>query len=638
MRGKEIKILHDSETGKVSFYRMESGDWRLIDDSEDCLRPYMDGPVNDDSWDEDFFAALCEAAYADEDDRLTIWFEGGSDEYGELHERLDDCDMDKDIRLKRVKVERPEPEPVKEPELESEPEPAKEPEPVPEPEPEPEAAEANVPGETGDENEEHEEDEEEDDSPILKYPGKGAWSWRHEYKEITPEQREPIHIQKAKVIEKDQIYVNKAIYLEGEISLLAQVECIHCTIYIDPRGRIDIIKDASLWLKHCVITSADPAEAWKATEERPNLAVVHGALYIYDSVVQNLNVLNIKELNVLNKQLIELLTWRSNRYTISSDGRCHIVDTCFQQCNCNFIYSQIGNDYDFCGSRITTTDYAGSFIYANQGFSKYKVRINHSTFYFLPGQEKEALSFLEGDKLHIYDCKFIQTGNKRAWELIFSSPCIDMEESGLEKCIFDSCGRMKFNDSALSECTFEHCLHLEQSNSITLEKCRFKNCMVLDEHAHGLLSFETSTLHYTISIKDCEFYRCVADRIFKVKLFQELKGYRSLSIENCTFRECVTKNELFYGEVTERANGYCGGVEKCTIISCSYSAVLRSDGVTGLFKSHYNPFYWVDHKTVETLTPWAKAMHKELKSAESLDDLERRAAELAGEEAGEMKE
>ena len=62
----------------------------------------MGVPVNDDSWDEGFFAALREAAYADEDDRLTIWFEGPDCEYNGLRECLNDCGMDELIQIEFI--------------------------------------------------------------------------------------------------------------------------------------------------------------------------------------------------------------------------------------------------------------------------------------------------------------------------------------------------------------------------------------------------------------------------------------------------------------------------------------------------------------------------------------------------------
>ena len=102
MRGKEIRIFHDGETGKIFFYRMESGSWRLIDDSEDRLRSYKDVSFEPYIWNQWFFRALREAACAEEDEVLVVWFEGPDCEYNGLRECLNDCGMEELIRIEFI--------------------------------------------------------------------------------------------------------------------------------------------------------------------------------------------------------------------------------------------------------------------------------------------------------------------------------------------------------------------------------------------------------------------------------------------------------------------------------------------------------------------------------------------------------
>lgn len=641
MQGKEIKILHDSETGKVSFYRMESGDWRLIDESEDCLRPYMGVPVNDDSWDEGFFAALREAAYADENDRLVIWFEGGSDEYGELHDRLNDCDLEKDIRIKRMKPAFSEPteaelQPVPEETVEKTKEgvPAQkeameqeEPQEVERGDgsdsvenalnqtevPQPKQAQTQEEG-----SKEIREEEINEESGALQYPADGVWSWRHNYPEIPAGERKILRITENTIVDTDQVLVNKHIVLAANVSIVAKVECIHCTVAITKDASVDVLKNASVWLKHCDVHSCERNYCWYGREDRHFLAQINGEFHIYDSIIEKLTM--------------GLFGQKYNAWAIKSEGRCDIVDTSLH--NCTGLFIKLQTKSRFFGSRISTEAFKGCFIDAN--WDAEKMYLEKSSFQFLPlrvqGDSDVPCFFriLSRPTAVICECDFILM--EKVYGLS-SHHSIKLDSTSLEQCTFQFCAEVDLIHAFATKCRFIRCRHIDVYNYATFRECVFENCVGdcstrgdFLTHIHG---YEPSNV---TTVENCKFHRCISNRILQYSMESELKKCCNFLVKNCIFQECITTEALVCVEFRNIGKDIAySRVQGNKFFSCSCRNTVESKATYGLFSKPCNPVVTSGNETIPALSSWTESVRNYVADNPSNYSLEQKLRDLAKE-------
>lgn len=618
MNTKEIKIVYGT-TREMCFYRMEGERWCLVDDSDDNLRKYIHTEIYSGALNEDFFEALRQASFAEDDERLVIWFEGTADDYSDFRESLDDCDLAESIRVKRVKPEPPELE-MHTVDASAEPTSETETEALTEESPAQEEAFSEVPParevqEIEDDIPSVAEEEVDEETGILKYPGADAWSWRKKYPEVPMDAREALRIEKNTIIDQATTLVNRTIFWGANVSVIAKVECIHCTIYIERSASADILTDGELWLKHCIVKSHEPDNRWINSEERENMVIANGALHIYDSVIQDLEISDLVD---------------RGGYAIVSAGVFHIVDTKIQHFKGNYIYLYGADDEDFCGSRISTDDFAGTFLRGGTKSITAKQRLEYCTFRFsklekfkrgLRGQQyKDVPSFMDF-RSNVYFSKFIQTDDKYAWGKF--SECIKIRDGLMQGCIFSDCGKMGFDGSTLLECKFAGCLDIAASpdwDAMVFEKCSFSECYVFDDNLIGTNSFYPS---YTLRIEKCQFYRCIAKKLLNVHYEKELKKYRNVLIKDNVFRECITTDAMIDVQFNEPIkDSFNSRAENNKFYSCVCADYIRSDATYGLFKKPCSPVAITETEIIKSLSPWAEAM-KKAKCAADVTEIEK---------------
>lgn len=390
MSSKEIKVLLDEASREMSFYRMEGGRWCLIDDSDDDLRPYIQEDASSDVWDDAFFSALRQAAFAQSGERLLIWFEGSSDDYSDFRECLDDCDLDEDIRVKRVKQEKPQPVEETVPKEKVEPDKV-----TPEAKVAQPAAE-KVPDE-----------EIEEDTGLLHGPDdNNQWSWDKNIPALPAEEKEEIVLDGKNVVTKDAVLINKTIQLEGEVVLDATVELIHCLVLVGEKGHIEVQENCDLWLKSCTVKSAEEDNRWNGRSKEDTLVYAEGGLHIYGCTIQDLIIAPRKAWAVCSRNLLR------------------VRDTSFFDCEGSFFYS----GQDLSASGIFTKNFKGQFLKAKGTIMNF---LGGSIFRFFArdpwvdrlmangrdlGNFKRTDLFMEIDSANVFSCDFIQTGSAGAWE------------------------------------------------------------------------------------------------------------------------------------------------------------------------------------------------------------------------------
>ena len=185
------------------------------------LRPYIQEDASSDIWDDAFFSALRQAAFAQSGERLLIWFEGSSDDYSDFRDCLDDCALDENIRVKRLKTEQRDKKTgysvsEKDTFLNKG-----------------ETEKSQIVAMTTDQSciacvpeEVHE------TSGLLLPPKDGIFSWKKIYPPLPAEYKQPMILDETMNVTEDTILINKIVHLKTDITLEAKVECIHCLIYI----------------------------------------------------------------------------------------------------------------------------------------------------------------------------------------------------------------------------------------------------------------------------------------------------------------------------------------------------------------------------------------------------------------------
>ena len=587
MNTKEIKIVYSSDN-TASFYRMEGARWCLIADSDDSLRPYIQEKMGSDAWNKNFFAACRQAAFAAEEDRLVIWFEGSAEDYSDFRESLDDCALDEDIRVKRIKTEPQEPIPEEntdEGELETETEVIHEADIVSEVVEDESALVTD--DSASDTIEDVDEEKVNEKTGILEYPGEGAWSWRKKYPEVPAEEKETLRIDKNAIIDREMTLVNKTIVVAANVGLTVKVECIHCTICIEQNAGVDIVKDAALWLKHCVIKGLASEKQWLPSGVKDALVVVNGALHIYDSVIHHL------EIGDANEQ---------RGSAIRNNGTCHIVDTKIQYFKGKYID---GSD-NFCGSRILTDHFSGMLIDAALKTDPIS-RLEHCSFRF--SCKKDLFMWFNGD---IYSCEFVRTDDK---PFLKSTACM-LIYGHVQKSSFDTVGRI-WGFSVFEECQFTRYSRFSNSD-LELKKCSFIN----------VIAFGESLIHCSplnsIVITECKFQRCICDKIFELSDLLRLRMDNNYVIEDNIFLECIVSDVLIYAEInnTMTRSKKFFSVSKNKFYSCECTAYAKSKATYGVFRKPYEVFRVTENDQIRGLSPWTEAM-KAARCEEDVEKIER---------------
>lgn len=600
MSSKEIKVLLDEASSEMSFYRMEGGRWCLIDDSDDDLRPYIQENASSDVWDDAFFRALRQAAFAQSGERLVIWFEGSSDDYSDFRECLDDCDLDEDIRVKRVKQEKP--QPVEETVPKEKAEPA---EVTPEAKAAQSAAE-KVPDEEIDEV-----------TGLLKGPDDNyKWSWDKNIPSLPEKEKEEIVLDEKTVVTKDTVLINKAIRLEGEVVLEATVELIHCVVSVGEKGHIDVRENSDLWLKSCIVKSAEEDNRWNGRSKEDTLVYAEGDLYIYGCTIRDLIIAPRKAWAVYSRNMLRL------------------AHTAFFDCEGSFIYS----GQDLSAELILTKNFKGQFLKADcnrktrdssgrvscvvgEGVKNY---LNACHFEFSPrkawvdrltvnghdlGNAYTTDPFLEIDSAYVFSCRFIQTGSAGAWG---NDTCISVKNSDFDTCKFKRCAKIEADtdyekNTSFEDTQFFRCSKIEAHGNVEWKGCTFKECVQLGGSDEALIDYYEIVPECTTNFENCTMERCVTGRLLSFTYGKELEQYLTCSIEGNTFKECVAAETLIYGSIDEKMSSETNSVvEDNTFISCDAPKYVVSEGVYGLFKKPCCPFRIGANETEAELTEWTE--------------------------------
>ena len=598
MNTKEIKIVYSSDN-TASFYRMEGARWCLIADSDDSLRPYIQEKMGSDAWNKKFFAACRQAAFAAEEDRLVIWFEGSAEDYSDFRESLDDCALDEDIRVKRIKTEPQEPIPEEntdEGELETETEVIHEADIVSEAVEDESALVTD--DSASDTIEDLDEEKVNEKTGILEYPGEGAWSWRRKYPEIPTDEKETIRVDTNTIVDQELVLVNKIVVLMANVSIIKKVQCIHCSILIDKDASVNILSNAALWLKHCVIEGYSLEKCWVAKKEQKHMVNVDGALHIYDSTIQSLEIVGLIE---------------PEGYAIYNSGLCHIVDTKIQNCKGNYIFNYFVEK--FCGSRISMDQFAGQFIDSNHCFSNEQCRLEYCSFHFSSHEEFKGM--LNGTRIcrrapfmrfrgNIYFSEFIQIDDRHLWG---SNVSIEIDNGYVQKSTFDIGGIIDVDGVTFEECKFAKCYQIQGNSScdaLQFIKCSFINGIAFGRSLISVTGYQPS---YTTIIDSCKFYQCICERIFEFIFVCELKKYKNCTIQNNTFHDCITNDVIIYGEFKNNIKNIINSyVKNNYFYSCVCTDYVKSTATYGLFKKPCTPFYVEGRETVKALSAWSEAM------------------------------
>lgn len=582
MSSKEIKVLLDEASREMSFYRMEGGRWCLIDDSDDDLRPYIQEDASSDVWDDAFFSALRQAAFAQSGGRLLIWFEGSSDDYSDFRECLDDCDLDEDIRVKRVKQEKP--QPVEETVPEEKAEPA---EVTPEAKAAQSAAE-KVPDEEIDEV-----------TGLLHGPDdNNQWSWDKNIPALPAEEKEEIVLDGKNVVTKDAVLINKTIQLEGEVVLDATVELIHCWVSVGEKGHVEIRENGELWLKSCTVDSAEEDNRWNGRSKEDTLVYAEGGLHIYGCTIQDLIIAPRKAWAVCSRNLLRM------------------DDTNFFDCEGSFFYS----GQDLSAESILTENFKGQFLKAKGTMNylgacsfKFSARDPWVDRLMVNGRDLGNFSstdpFMEIDSAIVGSCDFIQTGSAGVWG---NDACISVKNSDFVNCEFKRCAEIKAdtdyeNNTSFEDTQFFRCSKIEAHGKVEWKSCTFRECVQLFGLDEAFIDYHEPFPKCTTIFENCTMERCVAGRLLSFTYGAELEQYLTCSIEGNTFKECIAAETLIYGSIDEKMSSETNSVVKNnTFISCDAPKYVVSEGIYGLFKKMCCPFRIEANETDAKLTEWTE--------------------------------
>lgn len=94
MSEKRIKIEYDHDSQEMTFYRWESENWKKAESGDAALGAYINTPLEDADWDEDFFLALADAVGAGKRDTVRIYFsadEPEDEDEEDIYDTLEDC-------------------------------------------------------------------------------------------------------------------------------------------------------------------------------------------------------------------------------------------------------------------------------------------------------------------------------------------------------------------------------------------------------------------------------------------------------------------------------------------------------------------------------------------------------------------
>ena len=596
MSSKEIKVLLDEASSEMSFYRMEGGRWCLIDDSDDDLRPYIQEDASSDIWDDAFFSALRQAAFAQSGERLLIWFEGSSDDYSDFRDCLDDCALDENIRVKRLKTEQRDKKTgysvsEKDTFLNKG-----------------ETEKSQIVAMTTDQSciacvpeEVHE------TSGLLLPPKDGIFSWKKIYPPLPAEYKQPMILDETMNVTEDTILINKIVHLKTDITLEAKVECIHCLIYIGEKAHVHIQKEAVLWLKSCMVESEEDERQWNGREKKDCLVKVDGELHIYGGSTSNLTIASY------------------NACAVYSQGILHLAYTTFIDCAGNFIVSKQG----ISAARIRTENFRGQFLLATGSsifdeednghnfnyvaFCKFDFSIGNTKTYrlvgggFNLGDVEEARPFLEMDSGSLMFCEFNQ---KDVWnDRIF----VTVKNCYIGSCVFNRCGKIEAENTEFEENKFTRCLQISAGGKMTWKGCNFKECVQLCGSEGAFIDYYDPDPDYTTIFENCTMERCVVGRLLSFAYGEELEQYRTCSIEGNTFKECIAAETLIYGSIDEKMSSETNSVvEDNTFISCDAPKYVVSEGVYGLFKKPCCPFRIGANETDAELTEWTEQIAETL--------------------------
>lgn len=503
-----IKIVFDKNSKEMSFYRMENGRWCIVECSDDDLRPYIREPITIECIDEKFFEALRKALCVKAGESCRVCFEGEWEDFNELKR----CFAKNAIELQFIKKQGSSTQ---------------------------NSQEQNE-GQT--EPEKILEEQIDEDTGFLRVPADSTkWSWRKNFNEACLEEKEVILIRENHVIDEDMVFINKSLILLANVSVSSRIECIHCAIFVAGGGDgaaagIDVMKNGSIWLKHCTIKNLG-MESWGTPNaERKSFLKVfnNGELHIYDSTFQECSV-------------------SQGNWLVENEGICHVVDTDFQKCK-GVIFR---NHAEFRGSWIFTSNFEGTFIEGISSGNYGASQLANCQFEFcMPGshnneQECPAMpTFLQFEGT-VRCCRF--TMQDTSYALGYNTSQIIMhgesKQSSVENCVFRNTGKIKMEDR------------------VRLTSCEFIDCRVLD----GMLLDVASTEDCTI--ENCNFSKCICREILTVTGSQKKKSKFVCTIKGNRFRECISERIIYSTMQNRTARNFA--INSNVFLSCSCSEYIE---------------------------------------------------------------
>lgn len=550
MNTKEMKIVFDENSKRMSFYRMEGGRWCLIDSSDDNLRPYLCVPMTVDCLNENFFKALRIAVPVSENERFRIYFAGMEADRDALERRF----AERHIEILFI-----EKEPCQSTGKQAQGQTSSESAPGQE-------GDCQSAGEQSQGQETIPEEQTDENTGLLKEPEDCEWSWRKNFRELCRTEKEVIRVCENQITEKHLVLVNKIIVLQAHVSISARIECIHCSVFVvgedNGPASVDIMGEGALWLKHCTIENPKN-KAWSHSRRKPFLKIFDGGeLHIYDSF--------FLKLAVNNKNCL-----------VENEGICHIVDTDFQKCSGNFFE----NRAEFCGAWLRVGNFAGQFI-SNSTLSTPKnrrtSRLENCQFSFgrkqIKNDDHTPQTFLQFEGIVRY-CRFemqdeFDVFGKAQPQIIVHGGEI---KSIIDKCMFRITGKMKV------------------TGNVQLSSCEFENCTVLDGSLLTIASVNDC------KVENCKFHQCICREVLAFIGTPKKRGKPVCTIENNKFYECIAEqiicgaNKLSAKELSICDNEFVS----CTLPRCleekKGSALLRDD----VFFAEHN-------KISKSLTSWVQ--------------------------------
>ena len=388
-------------------------------------------------------------------------------------------------------------------------------------------------------------------------PDSDIWSWRINFSEKNAEEKEVIEISENQIVDKDIVLINKLIILRANISVCAKIECIHCSIFVDgefpANAHIDIMKNACVWLKHCVLKNLSNKTWSSFQEDKVAFLRVYsdGGLHIYDSVFPEVSV-------------------DPKNWLVENNGICHIVDTDFRNCIGNFFL----NRAEFCGSWICTTKFDGWFIKEERltVTPKYRIPLLENCTFGSIG----ICRFLQFQG-HIYRCRFAPIGSNippRSQIFIGGNEI----QSNVEKCIFRGI------------------LSIQAEGKTTFNNCEFESCVTLDrsllyiDHPQNLL------------FQHCKFERCICREIVSIEVTEAKKKIFSCALQDNIFKECISDKVI---RIESKPNSVKIAVCDNQFLSCACSQYY------GLAENKKNDYFKAENNQVSgELTQWVQEQKK----------------------------